>query len=487
MTDRPNILFLIGEDTGRLLGCYGDPVAQTPNLDRLAARGCRFDCAVSTAPVCAPARSTIISGQYPMKIGTHHMRSRLLQPPRTFTQELRDAGYYVSWPTKLDFNFQPAEGWRDDDRPWLDRLRRGDLPSSPWFFYTNLAITHESNIWPDEPTGPNRPHAEAWGPGKRPRPARRHDPAEVPVPPYLPDTPRVREDIARHYDNIADLDEQVGQILEALDQSGQSDRTIVIFLADHGRGLPREKRWCYSAGLHMPLIVRGPGIEPGSVDERLVSWVDVAPTFLALAGVPIPPSYDGRPFLGANVEPRPYAFGGRDRMDEAFDRVRFCRDDRYHYVRNFFPQLPCAQRIWYMEYMPTMQELRRLRREGQLHGDAATFLRHPRAAEELYDLRTDAHCVRNRIDDPALADVRRRMAQSLEEWMASIRDLGAVPERELIARGLVEDRVAYYRDWMKPLSPEDRIGGISTVIEQHEAEQIAVPPGATAGTPGDVL
>ena len=242
---RPNFLLIVGEDTGRRLGTYGDQNATTPNLDHLASQGCRYDNAFSTAPVCAPSRSALVSGQYQMKIGSHHMRSTLIDAPRTFTQELRDAGYYVSWPTKLDFNFEPRAGWRDDDDAWMKRLRAGNMPDQPWLGFVNIAVTHESSMWPSK-EGFEHPPAI-------------HDAAEVVVPAYLPDHQRVREDISRHYDNIAELDRQIGEILDALDASCEAANTAVIFLADHGRGLPREKRWCYPAGIHMPLLIRWPG------------------------------------------------------------------------------------------------------------------------------------------------------------------------------------------------------------------------------------
>ena len=466
---QPNFILIIGEDTGRHLGCYGDSAATTPNLDRLAAEGCRYDQAFTTYPVCAPARSTLVTGQYPMKIGTHHMRSTLLNPPRLFTHELRDVGYYVSWPTKLDFNFDPGEGWRDDHEPWLERLRQGDLPDQPWFLYTNIIGTHESWMWPPHAENPGR-ILPAGMKSEAERPPRQHDPAAVRVPAYLPDTPAVRADIARHHDNTAELDRRVGRILEALERSGQADRTIVIFLADHGRGLPREKRWPYNAGLQMPLLMRGPGIEPGATESRLVSWVDVPPTILSLAGVPTPDQYDGQVFRGpAAAEPRRYVFGGRDRMDEAFDRVRIVRDQNYHYVRNFHPQVPYAQRIRFMEIMPTMKELRQLHAAGKLADDAAVFMRNSKPAEELYDIRRDPDCVKNLADHPEHADVCQQMRSALENWLDSFDDLGAVPERDLVERGLVADRIQEYRDRVEPLPAEHRIGGITTITEMHEA------------------
>ena len=455
---RPNFLLIVGEDTGRLLGAYGDDCSTTPNLDRLAAQGCRYDQAFSTAPVCAPSRSALVSGQYQMKIGSHHMRSTLITSPRTFTQELRDGGYYVSWPTKLDFNFEPQDGWRDDDKDWIERLRAGDMPGQPWLAYINIGVTHESSMWP---------YKEDFE-----HPPRLHDPATVSVPAYLPDHPSVREDIARHYDNVADLDRQVGDILVALDGSGEAENTVVIFLADHGRGLPREKRWCYPAGIHMPLLIRWPkGIAAATTSDAIVSWVDIAPTVLSLAGVEIPEAYDGVTFLDDDAEPRDCAFAGRDRMDECFDRVRSATTARYHYVRNHFPQLPWAQRLGYMEKMPTMQLLRQMRLAGELDERTGVFMQETKPAEELYDRVEDPDCVRNLYDDPEYADVRTEMAARLDGWSASIEDLGAVPERDLVARGVLTNRLEEeYRPRLEALPTEHAIGPPLTLLEQCEVE-----------------
>ena len=452
---RPNFLLIVGEDTGRLLGTYGDPNASTPNLDRLAAEGCRYDHAYSTAPVCAPARSVLISGQYQMKIGSHHMRSTLVESPRTFTQELRDAGYYVSWPTKLDFNFEPQDGWRDDDEEWMDRLRAGKMPAEPWLAFINISVTHESGMWP-----------EKWGSVDS---SGLHDASEVVVPRYLPDHPKVREDIARHYDNIASLDGEVGQILEALAASGSAGDTVVIFLADHGRGLPREKRWCYPAGLHMPLLIRWPGhIDAGSSYSSIVSWIDVAPTILSLAGASIPDRYDGTVFLGGSEE-RECAFAGRDRMDECFDRVRSATTPQFHYIRNYFPQLPWAQRLEYMEKMPSMQILRQMRMEGKLDERNGIFMAETKPTEELYDRESDPDCLVNLAETSGFAEIREDMAARLDSWIAAIGDLGAVPERDLVAKGIVTNRMEEeYRPRIRPLENGYSIGPPTTLIEESE-------------------
>ena len=471
----PNILLIVAEDSGRLFGCYGNRYAATPHVDGLAADGCRFDQAWSTAPVCAPSRSSIITGQHPIKIGTHHMRSRLLRPPRLFTQELRDAGYFVSWPGKTDFNFEPPAGFCDDTEPWEGRLERGELPRKPWLLYTNLTETHESGMWPvGEERGGGVVEARA---------PRISDPGEAPVPPYLPDEPAVRGDVARHHDNLAVIDGRVGRILRALRRSGEEDDTVVIFLADHGRGLPREKRWCYPAGLHMPLLVRAPGLlRPGSVDDRLVSWVDVAPTILSIAGIRVPDAYDGASFLdtpeagaeAAGPDAERFVYAARDRMDEAFDRVRCVGDGRWHYIRNGCPGLPYAQRISYMENMESMRLLRDLHHRGLLKPEQEAFMAERKPPEELYDLQTDPHCLRNLAADPGRGGVRRRLAAALEAWLREVDDRGAIPERQLIDDGLVEDRLGSYAERIEPLpSPLDRDFPL-TVLEMPEAA--ADPP-----------
>ncbi|MEM6332176.1 MAG: sulfatase [Planctomycetota bacterium] len=471
LDERPNILMIIGEDTGRFLGCYGDPLAKTPNLDALAARGRRYTSAFSTAPVCAPARSSIVTGRYPTAIGTHHMRSTLIDAPRIFTQELRDDGYTVRWPTKLDFNFDPQPGWCDDQTPWLEDLANGETGQKPWLYYANLVRTHESGMWPNAADGtpPQRPTDPPWLTADRPVPG--VDPNSVRVPEYLPDTPVVRADIARHYENVAAIDSVIGRILEALHQSGQAERTVVVFLCDHGRGLPREKRWCYAPGVHMPLLIAGPGVDPG-IDHQLVSWVDIAPTLLSLAGVTPPPTYDGRDILDCSGARAEFAFGGRDRMDEAFDRVRFVSDGRYHFIRNDFPCLPYAQRVAFMERMPTTAELRRMHAGGVLDKQAAVWMSPAKPPRELYDIQCDPDCVHNLIDQPEYAPIQRRLEIALSDWQQQIGDLGLESERCLIERSLVKDRIAEYRQRLKLLPKGQQVGRSLTITEVEDLNEL---------------
>ncbi|MGE9291187.1 MAG: sulfatase family protein, partial [Puniceicoccales bacterium] len=441
MITRPNFILLVGEDAGRALHCYGDPDANTPNLDRFASEGCRFDNAFSTAPVCSPSRSTLVSGRYAWTLGNHHHRSNLLQPPRLFTHELRDAGYHVNWANKLDFNFTPDDDFADQRQEWFEDLENGALPNQPFFLYHNFTVTHESTMWSAD--------EKRFGGHNKERLAKEHllspdqavDPDSVHVPAYLPDTPAVRQNIARFYEAQSIADAEIGRVLRSLDSSPYKENTIVIYLTDHGRGLLREKRWCYDAGLHLSLIVRGPGITtPGSVSDELVSWVDIAPTILSLAGVPIPGDYQGQIFLGPQkASPRTHAFAGRDRLDEAFDYCRSVRSKDYHYIRNRFPELPYAQRMWYLEIMETTREARRLAENGSLAGSEALFMQPTKPAEELYDVEVDPEMIHNLADDPSLATIKADLSEALDENLQRWGDLGLRPERELIDQGIIDD------------------------------------------------
>ena len=419
---RPNILWISCEDISPDLGCYGDDYAVTPNLDRLAGEGRRYTRAFVPFPVCAPTRSAVITGMYPGTLGSMHMRTSLkgyeCVPPahvRCFPEYLRIAGYYCSNHTKTDYQFSPPfttwdarrGDWRNKDRP----------KESPFFCVINLTITHESKCWSIDKTI--------------------HNPDRVKVPPYYPDTPVVRRNLAKYYDNITIMDKQVGDILRKLEADGLAGNTIVFFWSDHGRGLPRCKRWPYDSGLRVPLIIRWPGkIAPGSVSRELVNLVDLAPTVLSLAGVQVPSTLQGRIILGPEKAEEPkYVFGGRNRMDAAsYDFIRTCRDRRYRYIRNFTPQVRYAQTIPYMEKMPIMQQWRQLHSEGRLTGPQTLFFRHPKPDEELYDLENDPHEVENLAASPDHERILKRMRTALSAWMKQTSDQGAIPEEELIER-----------------------------------------------------
>jgi len=442
---RPNILWISIEDTSPDLGCYGDDYARTPNLDRFAAEGVRFANAFSVAPVCAPSRSGIITGMYPTSIGSMHMRSKAVPPPyvKAFTEYLRAAGYYCTNNVKTDYNFEAPPSNRPPDTVWDDSSARAHWRNrpdrqQPFFAVFNLTVTHEGQI---------RSSPEQFAKNTAAlRPEDRHDPAKAKVPPYYPDTPIVRNDWARYYDLVTAMDVQFAGFLKQLEEDGLAGNTVVFFWADHGRGLSRAKRWVYDSGIHVPLIVRWPGkIPPGSVSDDLVSLLDLGPTVLSIAGVPIPSHMQGQAFLGDQRKaPREYIFAHRDRMDETYDMMRAVRDKRFKYIRNFFPGRPYAQYIAYMEEMPTMKEMRRVYKE---HRDALSpnydkamtpaqllFFRPEKPQEELYDVTIDLHEINNLADSPAHQIVLKRMRTALERWQKETVDLGLLPEDQLKER-----------------------------------------------------
>ena len=429
--NRPNIVLIGAEDISPNLGCYGDSYAITPNLDRLASQGAHFTRCFTHAPVCAPSRSGLITGMYPTTIGSHHMRSTLLKPPVTFTEELRNAGYFVAWPGKTDFNFAVPKGAFDSTANWMTK---GQL-KEPFLAYINFTVTHESQI--------RVPKGQYEKNTARLKDSERHDPAKAPLPPYYPDAPEVRQNVATYYDNITALDYLVGDVLKWLDDKKLADNTVVLFFGDHGWGMSRGKRWLYDSGLRTPLIVRWPGnIKPGTIRDDLVAFVDIAPTILSIAGVKPPERMQGQPFLGYTVKERKYVFAARDRMDETFDRIRAVRDKRFKYIHNYYPELPYAQTILYMDEMPTMKVWRQLAEEGKLTGPQKLFFAPTKPKEELYDTEADPHEIKNLADDPTYAEKLKELRGALEQWVQETEDLGKVPEDELVRRGLVADRIS---------------------------------------------
>ena len=425
---RPNILWISAEDISPDLGCYGDTYAHTPNIDRLASQGARYTNAFTVAGVCAPSRSGIITGMYPTSIGTHHMRCRGVPPPyvRCFPEYLRAAGYYCTNNVKTDYNFDaPLTAW--DDCSTTAHWRNRD-PGQPFFAVFNHTVTHESQI---------RASASDFARNTRElRPGERHDPARATLPPYYPDTPVVRRDWANYYDLITALNYQVAKLLQQLEEDALAGDTVVFFWGDHGRGLPRGKRWLYDSGIRAPILIRWPGaIRPGMVEDRLVSFMDLGPTVLSIAGVPVPEHMQGRAFLGDQARtPRDYIFAARDRMDETYDIIRCARDRRYKYLRNYQACKPYVQYIDYMEQMPTMREWRRLNKEGKLVGPQKLFFRPEKPLEELYDLESDPHEINNLAESPGHKAELERMRAAHEQWRHETNDLGLIPEDELWER-----------------------------------------------------
>jgi uncharacterized sulfatase len=361
---------------------------------------------------------------YPTTIGTQYMRCQGVPPPevKCFTEYLRTAGYYCTNNVKTDYQFDPPiTAWDECSRKahWRNRSE-----GQPFFAVINLTISHESQNWPKK--------------GEK----LIHNPTEAVVPPYYPDTPIVRQNIARYYDNVTKMDEQGGKILQQLEDDGLADSTIVWFWGDHGRGLPRCKRWIYDSGIRVPLVIRVPeklrsiampddpdAVKAGTVNDELVAFIDFAATMLSLAGVEIPPHIQGQAFLGGQkTRPREYIFAARDRMDETYDIIRAVRDRRFKYIRNYMPHLSRGQDIEYMNRMPTMQEMRRLNAEGKLKGAQKQYFEETKPVEELYDTQKDPHEVNNLAGEPKYKDVLERMRKVHTKWMKETSDIGLIPE-----------------------------------------------------------
>ena len=440
--DKPNILWITSEDHGPEMGAYGDKFATTPNVDALAAKGMIYLNAWSTAPVCAPARTTIISGVYPPSTGSQHMRSltRLPDSMKMYPVYLREAGYYTTNNSKEDYNLEKVgEVWDESSTKahWKNRPK-----GKPFFAVFNSTLSHESQIR-------KRPHEKV------------HDPAKVRVPAYHPDTPEVREDWAQYYDKVTEVDAIAGQHLKELAGAGLAEDTIVFYYGDHGSGMPRSKRWTYNSGLHVPMVVyfppkyehlAPPEYRAGGTSSRLVGFIDLAPTLLSIAGVKPPGHMQGQAFAGKYVTPEPeYMYGFRGRMDERYDMVRSIRDERYIYIRNFKPHRIYGQFISYMFQTPTTRVW--FEQAGKSEPRAPLLVNGPlvdmvpqqffwneKPTEELYDLLSDPDEVRNLANDVSREDVKpvlQRMRRALRDWQVKIRDLGFLPEGEMHARSTV--------------------------------------------------
>jgi len=440
--DRPNILILMAEDLSPRIGAFGDPVARTPNIDRLAATGVRFPNTFTTAGVCAPSRAAHITGMNQVSIGAQHMRSSsrpegayLAVPPphvKAYPELLRRAGYFTLTNGKLDYQFStyaagsgPFTVWdyEGDDPDWNRRA-----PGQPFYALINFSMTHESRMFAKNVA---KQREQGW----------KHvtDPATVPVPPYYPDTPVVRRDIAQLYDNIHEMDRQVGMWLEKLEDDGLADDTIVIWTTDHGDGLPRAKRELYDSGIRVPLILHWPssrrpaGVEPGGIDERLLSFIDFAPSVLRWAGLEAPEWLQGLPVLADPGVERGFVFAAKDRLDEMLFRERAVRDHRYKYILNYRPGEPGGKSLRYREQLATMQELHAWHDSGRMSAQQA-FWFEPRPAEEFYDLALDPHEVNNLANDRAYTDEVARLRAALAAWRGRVPDYSDEPEDAMAER-----------------------------------------------------
>lgn len=414
--DRPNILWIVSEDNTTLLGSYGDKFATTPNLDRFAAGSIRYKNAFSTAPVCAPSRNTLITGMYPPSLGTEHMRSVYPSPDfvKFFPKYLREAGYYTTNNAKKDYNTtDQTDAWDESSNAATYKNRKA---GQPFFAVFNLNVSHESSL--HEPVA-----------------ALHHDPEKVPLPPYHPATPELKHDWAQYYDKLEEMDSQFGKLLKDLQDEGLAENTIVFYYADNGGVLARSKRFMYESGLHVPLIIHLPkkyahlaSQDPGTVSDRLVTFLDFAPTVLSLADIRVPDYMQGAAFLGKQQKPEAqYAFGFRGRMDERIDMSRSVRDKRFRYIRNYLPNKIYGQYLEYLWRAPSVKSWEDAYKSGKLNAVQSKFWE-PKPAEELFDIEADPHNIHNLAGDPKYKRELERLRKANDQWIRSYKDVGFIPE-----------------------------------------------------------
>ena len=425
--DRPNILWLTSEDNNvDWVGCYGNPHANTPNIDKLATEGFQYMQSYANAPVCAPSRSTWITGMLAISNGTHPMRSRNNIPHdriKYYPDFLRANGYYTGNDNKTDYNI----GGRDDSDCW-DNHGKVDWNAlkhkQPFFQIYNSYTSHESRAQGDVENT-------------------LHDPNDTTLRAYHPDLTDIRKNYAKYYDAMTRMDAEMGQWLQRLEKEGLADNTIVIYCSDHGGVMPRSKRYLFRTGLHSPLIIRipekykhlWPAEKPGTQIDRLISFVDMPKTWLSITGSEIPAYMQGRIFLGSKMEPEPeYSFSFRGRMDERLDNVRAVNDKHFLFIRNYMPYVPRMQHLQYLWKMKASQAWEAYVKAGKADEVQARSFAPKKWTEELYDMQADPDNVNNLIDNPEYDEVAGRMRTALRSWQEEVHDSGLLPESEMVKR-----------------------------------------------------
>ena len=474
-TQHPNIIWLVAEDQSPdFFPMYGDSTISLPTLETLADDGVVFDNAFAPVPVCAPARSALITGMYPTTLGTHNMRTfkswaeenePSIEIPsyspivpdgvRMFTEYLRKEGYYCINGPKEDYNFAKTEGAWDEssaDRHW--RKRKKD---QPFFAVFNFSVCHESQIW------------------SRGKDSLFVNPALVPVPPYFPDTEIVRHDLAVNYSNLKRLDDQLAEVISQLKDDGLYENSIIFFYGDHGGPFPRYKRALYDTGIKVPLVIKFQNNDKaGNRDDRLINFIDFAPTMLSWVGIEPPKVMQGIAQFGAyEVKKKPeYTFHSSDRFDELYDRLRAVRSKRYKYIKSFNTEVSHAMPVAYREQMPMMQELRKLYKAHKLNEEQALWLSPTKPGEELYDLKSDPHELRNLAQKPEFRDTLIMMRKVMKNWINNTNDLGQYPEKELIAKWLTNGK----QRQLPPLEMEEKEDGIYLFTKKSDASIIWKQP-----------
>ena len=431
---QPNILWITCEDLSPILGCYGDRVANTPNIDLFAQNAVRFTNAYASAPICTPARSSLITGVYASSMGTHHLRGVVPKSDKIkcFTEFLRERGYYCTNNVKEDYNFiTPEEAWDEssDSAHWRNRK-----PEQPFFSVFNFMVTHQSQTrYGIEKLNEINSTLDEKD---------RINPDDVEIPPYYPDTPIVRNNIASLYTQVHIMDKKFQEIINQLEEDGLRENTIIFFYSDHGTGLPRGKGYLHDTGIKVPLIIEFPEkykhyspAKAGAFSDELVNFIDFPPTVLSLTGIDPPKYMQGNPFLGQyRKNSNDYVISIRDRRDEVLMFSRSIRTDKYHYIRNFLPHRPRMQRNFYSEITPIRQELRRLDNLGLLQSNEDWLMEDSVPVDELYDTETDPHELNNLAKEAEHLEIMELLKRNLFSWMVETKDLGLVPEYEMIEK-----------------------------------------------------
>ncbi|SNY99577.1 sulfatase [Flagellimonas pacifica] len=420
---KPNILWIVSEDNSPYLGCYGDSFANTPNIDDLAKSGFLYTHAYANAPVCAPARNTIITGVYANSNGHQHMRSKYNKSDNVkfFPNYLRQAGYYCTNNRKEDYNINVEQAMDIWDESSSNAHYKNRKEGQPFFAIFNIGTSHESSIHKTTPKNDLR-----------------HRPEDMVLPPYHPDTPEIRHDWAQFYDKIENMDTQLGELLEELKRSGEYENTIIFYYSDHGGILARSKRFVYETGTRVPMIVHIPEkfehLNPKTTGDnkvsRLVSFVDLAPTILSLCKLPIPEFMQGEAFLGeAKTDDPEYAFMFKDRMDERYDMSRSTRDKKFRYIRNYMPYRVYGQHLNYLWNAPSTRSWEKAYTNG-LCNDTQSVFWNEKPVEELYDTENDPWEINNLAEDSTYLSVLERLRKANRDWMSNIKDVGFIPEEE---------------------------------------------------------
>jgi len=448
---RYNVVLIMAEDLSPRIGSFGDTVANTPNLDRLASEGVRYTNTYTTAPVCSTSRSTHIMGVHQQTLGTMHHRAgtfpgggyEVVTPAhvKAYPELLRAAGYYTTNSGKTDYQVgRPFTFWdvNSQNAHW-----KNAPDDKPFFSMMTIQVTHESSVWPAVRESDDPILIKQTAKNKRLWDSKTYftEPQDVVVPPYYPDTKTVREALARHYDNIHVMDARVGEILQELDDAGGLDDTIVIWTTDHGDGMPRGKRSLYDSGTKVPMIVRFPdGFGAGTENDEFVSFVDMAPTLLSVAGANRPDWLQGRVIEGEDKQSEPeYLYTAADRFDAVYMSARAVRDKRFKYIRNADETQPYFVPLYYQDHSTIMQELWKGLEEGTLTpAQEANFI--AKGKEELYDVVNDPHEVNNLASVPAYSKTLVRLRQASADWTARIGDLGAMDEADFAKQMLPDGK-----------------------------------------------